>query len=58
MKRWKKAAKHCERVFGVYVNREEEYFICPECGEPIYSCDWDTFDVCPICEFDWCEEEE
>ena len=56
--RWKKAAKHCERVFGTYVNREEEYFICPECNEPIYECDWDDFSTCPICKFDWCEEEE
>ena len=28
---WEEAARHCEDVFGVYVDLEERFFICPEC---------------------------
>jgi hypothetical protein len=37
---------------------EEGFFICPECGEPIYECDWDEhpdWSECPICEWNFME---
>ena len=52
---WYYVAKYVvELVYGGYVNWEEEFFICPECGEPIYKCDYPHFVlgmVCPVCEF-------
>ena len=53
MMNWDQAADVCEKVYGVYVNWEERYFICPECDEPIYEDDWSNsdMDMCPICEF-------
>ena len=50
---WKLAAEYAEEVYGVQVDEEEEFFICPECGEPIYECDWvgSDFMICPICGF-------
>lgn len=43
------------------IDWEERFFVCPECGEPIYEDDWResdytlgrTFDgnyYCPVCE--------
>lgn len=60
---WLEAAEYCEEVYGVFVCYDEEeenrYFICPECGEPLLACDWEDhdFDTCPICEFEWFEED-
>lgn len=50
---WVDAAKYCEKVYGIQVDWEEEFFICPECGESIYECDWEDeeFIFCPICEY-------
>ena len=52
-KLWLNAAKYCAKVYGSEINLEEEYFICPECGEPIYACDWpeEEFVICPVCDF-------
>ena len=52
-KLWYDAARYCEETYGIRVDWEEEFFICPECGEPIYCCDWidEEFITCPICEF-------
>ena len=60
---WERLAKEVELVYGGYVDREEEFFICPECDEPIYKCDWTDSDFamghtyrgrlrlyCPCCE--------
>lgn len=62
---WEKAAAWCEETYGTYVDYEEEFFECPECGEPIYKCDWADYGVwtvCPICNFNFAvgemEEEE
>ena len=58
-------ALYCERNYGTLYDRDEEFFICPECGEPIYKDDWRDNDFflgnppfnwkephyyCPICE--------
>ena len=54
---WKETAKYCEKTFGVYVNWEERFFICPSCEEPLYEEDWEehNFRECPICEFNFYE---
>ena len=52
---WEKIAKEIEQIFGVYVDWEERFYECPECGEPVYECDWTDEElkeeVCPICGF-------
>ena len=60
---WNELAQHAEENFGVEVDYNEEYFICPECGEPIYADDWAQEILmegpyCPICGFVIVEEEE
>jgi hypothetical protein len=53
---WHTAAVCCEEFYGVHVDMNEGFFICPECGEPIYECDWEEhsdWEMCPICEFCW-----
>ena len=49
---WEEAAEYCYMTFGVQVDHEERFFICHECGEPIYEEDYDghDFSMCPICE--------
>lgn len=50
-----------EPVYGGYVDWDEEFFLCPECGEPIYKCDYPYIDmgmICPVCEIMVEEEEE
>lgn len=58
---WYRFYKHVDAIFGVEADLEERFFICPECGEPIYECDWIDSDYwlgqpyakkwhCPICE--------
>ena len=56
-----KFASVLEKDFGVFYDRDEESVDCPECGEPLYSCDWDISDYasttadgyiiyrCPVC---------
>ena len=62
MKMWESRAKYIEQVFGGYVDWENRFYECPECGEPVYECDWDENDlcdaICPICGFDDEEGEE
>lgn len=57
IKSWEDAAKYCVRTFGVYIDYEERFFICPECGEPIYEEDWEDnhfhWYMCPVCEICW-----
>ncbi len=52
---WEQMAKHNQETYGIYVDWEERFFNCPECGEPIYECDWGHLlsDYCPICENVW-----
>ena len=50
---WEFIAKIVERDYGCYVDWVEEFYICPECDEPIYKCDYPFIRVgmiCPVCE--------
>jgi len=52
---WEERAKEVEQVYGTYVDWKERFYECPDCGEPVYECDWsdsalEAF-ICPICEF-------
>lgn len=53
---WKENALTVEQEFDGSVNWGEEFYLCPECGEPIYGCDWSNRDlldfICPICEWE------
>ena len=58
MSKWEKIANFVAQVYGVFVDWDERFFECPDCGEPIYECDWSDaeLDHCPVCEFEWEEE--
>jgi hypothetical protein len=60
---WDYLANEVEDTYGGFVDRDEGFFNCPECGEPIYDCDWNDSDFalgrsyrgrlrlyCPVCE--------
>ncbi len=59
---WTRCMHSAKDVFGTEVNRQEGFFICPDCGEPIYESDWTEMDfnpgggfytgtlVCPVCD--------
>jgi len=53
---WEQNAHYVQDYYGCYVDWEERYYLCPECGEPIYEVDWDedelAYELCPICGFD------
>jgi hypothetical protein len=52
---WDELAEYVEETYGAEVNWDEEFFICPECGEPIYKEDYDldsdeiALGMCPVC---------
>jgi predicted RNA-binding Zn-ribbon protein involved in translation (DUF1610 family) len=51
---WLTAAVMCEELYGAHVDMKEGFFVCPECGEPIYESDWEDYlewDECPVCGF-------
>ena len=52
---WRENAKVVEDVYGSYVNWDERFYICPECGEAVYEVDWENNELedflCPICEW-------
>lgn len=55
MTEWETNARIVEEYYGGFVNWEERFYNCPECGEPIYECDWteDELSVlCPVCVYD------
>lgn len=55
---WLEAGAYCEETYGMTLDTNEGYFVCPECGEPIDEADWhehDEWDVCPICGFNFLE---
>lgn len=50
---WHDTATFCEAIYGVALDTEEGYFVCPNCGEPIYECDWEDHEdwcKCPVCD--------
>lgn len=55
MTQWEINAHIVEDVYGMHVDWEERFYECPECGEPIYECDWSAEDLeqelCPVCGF-------
>ena len=55
---WLVAGTYCEDVYGVPLNTEEGYFICPECGELLFEDDWEwySWETCPICGFEFMED--
>ena len=59
---WEVRVKEVEEIYGGFVNWEEAFYICPECGEPVYKCDWNedelTKFLCPICEDGYFNEDE
>lgn len=54
MSKWEENAHLVHKEYGSYVNWEEQFYICPLCGEPVYECDWSSKTlskyICPICE--------
>ena len=55
---WSYAATVCERDYGAYVDWEEGFFNCPECGEALLLEDWGyhCWEICPICGFNFFDE--
>ena len=55
---WENVARYCQEVYGAYIDWDEGFFECPECGEPIYEEDYNQESdyyrngemICPICE--------
>lgn len=58
---WEINAKAVEEVYGGFVDWDERFYNCPECGEPIYECDWTAEELsdhfCPVCEFNGEDDE-
>lgn len=52
---WESRANYVEAVFGSHVDWDERFYECPECGEPVYECDWSSNElkemICPVCGF-------
>lgn len=56
---WEYAAEYCRDIYGTPIDWVERFFLCPECGDPIYEEDWSEINewhTCPVCGF--CFEEE
>lgn len=53
---WDENARMVEEQCGSFVDWAEGFYICPECGEPVYETEWTrgelTAFVCPICEWE------
>ena len=48
MNYWEEIAEKVAEDFGVMVDDEDRFFVCPECGEPIYEDDWKESDCLGI----------
>lgn len=60
---FEEACLYCATVFDSvfsYIGSEDDFFICPECGEPIIVGDYPVYDFseCPVCGFSFLEEED
>ena len=58
---WYYVAQYIIEKDGGYVDWAEEFFVCPECNELIYKCDYPYIDlgmICPVCEIKIEEDEE
>jgi predicted RNA-binding Zn-ribbon protein involved in translation (DUF1610 family) len=55
---WFETAVYCEETYGVHTDMKEGFFVCPECGEPLYNIDFPfhCWDECPVCGFEFFEE--
>lgn len=55
MSMWERNAKLSKEMFDAFVDWEERFYICAECGEPVYEEDWKETELkewlCPICGF-------
>lgn len=50
---WESNAQIIEEVYGGFVDWGNHFYICPECGEPVYESDYRGLEfLCPVCEFD------
>ena len=52
--KWSEVAKVVENDFGMQVDWEERFFVCPDCGDVVYEYDFNkksilTLGYCPIC---------
>ncbi len=51
---WEINAHKVENEYGVFVDWEERFYMCPFCGDLVWECDWSeeelTKYLCPICE--------
>lgn len=36
---WEIVAMEMQETYGAMVDFDEKFFICPECGEPVYADD-------------------
>lgn len=58
---WEYVATFVECDYGAYVDWDEKFFECSECGELIHKSDYPYVDFgmfCPVCEFMADEAEE
>lgn len=62
VKKFRRLAEELEDIYGNYYDREEVYFVCPHCDEPIYACDWagdkNILSECPVCGEDWFDTDD
>lgn len=56
MTNWEYIAKKCENDYGIEPDWDDLVFDCPNCGEPLFECDWaeedfvkDNYYICPVC---------
>lgn len=53
---WEMNAETVENIYGAHTDWRERFYLCPECGEPIYESDWTSDELsdflCPVCEFE------
>ena len=53
---WESHARYVSDVYGAHVDWYDRFYECPECGEPIFECDWTEDELCdaycPVCGFD------